>query len=245
MFRITSCESQVKPETPNSKQSPGVSDSSVMDGGDMDMQGLKSVVRCVIYDCDGVLFDSLEANGRLYRDVCTSIGRNPLDADELRYVHSHTVFESIRLLARGDEALEKKAAQVLQNADPHVYIPYLKVELHLLETLSQLKERGILRAVSTNRTTSMEYVMEEFKLRPYFEMVVTALDVKNPKPHPESIEKILTAFKLKREEAIFVGDSEVDQETARASGVRFVAYKNQTIANEFLIEDHLDLLKIL
>ena len=72
------------------------------------------------------------------------------------------------------------------------------MEPHLLEALSQLKERGILRAVNTNRTTSMPYIMEDFKLQPYFEMVVTALDVKNPKPHPEFGEKILNLQPEKR-----------------------------------------------
>jgi phosphoglycolate phosphatase-like HAD superfamily hydrolase len=89
----------------------------------------------------------------------------------------------------------------------------------------------------------MKYLMERFNLGPYFEMVVTALDVKNPKPHPESIEKIIEALKLKKTEAVFVGDSEVDQQTAKSSGVKFVAYKNREIANDFYIEDHLDLLR--
>jgi phosphoglycolate phosphatase len=75
-------------------------------------------------------------------------------------------------------------------------------------------------------------------------MVVTALDVKNPKPHPESIEKIMAAFKLNKEEAVFVGDSEVDKQTAESSGVRFIAYKNRAIANDLLIEDHLEILNL-
>ncbi len=202
-------------------------------------------IRCVIYDCDGVLFDSLEANGRLYGDVCVTIGRAPLSEEELLYVHSHTVLEAIQFISKKDGDLEEKARQVLKQIDLRKYIVYLKMEPHLLQTLSQLKERGILRVVNTNRTTSMPYIMEDFKLGPYFEMVVTALDVKNPKPHPESVEKILKTFDLKKEEAVFIGDSEVDQQAAKASDVRFIAYKNRAIANGLLIEDHLDLLKIL
>jgi HAD superfamily hydrolase (TIGR01509 family) len=91
----------------------------------------------------------------------------------------------------------------------------------------------------------MKYVMERFDLDPYFEMVVTALDVNNPKPHPESVEKIVAAFKLKKEEAVFIGDSEVDKQTAESSGVRFIAYKNREIANDLFIEDHLDLLNLI
>ena len=125
------------------------------------------------------------------------------------------------------------------------YILYLKMEPHLFQTLEKLKEKGILRAINTNRTTSMKYIMEKFDLWPYFEMVVTALDVKNPKPHPESIEKILQEFNLNKEEAVFVGDSDVDQQTAKSSGIKFIAYKNKEIANDAYIEDHLDILKLL
>jgi HAD superfamily hydrolase (TIGR01509 family) len=204
-----------------------------------------SQIRCVIYDCDGVLFDSLEANGRLYSDVCVALGRPPLTQEELHYIHSHTVFEALQFITRNDPDLEEKARAILKQIDLRRYVRYLKMEPHLLEALNQLKERGILRAVNTNRTTSMPYIMEDFKLGPYFDMVVTALDVKNPKPHPESVEKILAALNLKRGEVLFVGDSDVDQGTARAAGVRFVAYKNREISDSLLIENHLDLLKII
>jgi HAD superfamily hydrolase (TIGR01509 family) len=76
-------------------------------------------------------------------------------------------------------------------------------------------------------------------------MVVTALDVKNPKPHPESVEKIIQKLNLRKEEVVFVGDSEVDQQTAKSSGVRFIAYKNREIATDAFIEDHLELLNLL
>ncbi len=211
----------------------------------MGNQNLGEKVRCVIYDCDGVLFDSLEANGRLYSDVCGLLGRSALTQEELKYVHSHTVFEAIKFISRDDTDLEKQALQLLAQINLREYIVYLKMEPYLLQTLSQLKERGIFRAVNTNRTTSMKYIMEDFKLWPYFDMVVTALDVKNPKPHPESVEKILEALNLRRVEVAYVGDSEVDLRTAGASGVRFIAYKNKEIANGLYIEDHRDLLKIL
>jgi HAD superfamily hydrolase (TIGR01509 family) len=204
-------------------------------------------IRCVIYDCDGVLFDSLEANTKLYNDLCALVGRYPLRGDEMQYVHTHTVYEAIHFIFGKENDLEKKALEILKQKkiDLKNYVSYLKMEPHLVEVLEKLKEKGMLRAVNTNRTTSMPYIMERFNLWPYFEMVVTALDVKNPKPHPESIEKIIEAFKLKKEEAVFVGDSDVDKQTAESSGVRFVAYKNREIANDLFIEDHLDLLVII
>jgi phosphoglycolate phosphatase len=204
-------------------------------------------IRCVIYDCDGVLFDSLEANTRLYNDLCALVGRGPLRQEEMEYVHTHTVFEAIRFIFGEENDWEKKALEILKQkqVDLKNYVEYLRMEPHLLQVLEELKQKGILRVINTNRTTSMKYIMERFNLWPYFEMVVTALDVKNPKPHPESIEKIIAAFQLKKEEAIFVGDSDVDQQTAESSGVRFIAYKNREIANDLFIEDHLDLLNLI
>lgn len=213
----------------------------------METQKTNWKIRCVIYDCDGVLFDSLEANTKLYNDLCALVGRGPLRQEEMQYVHTHTVFEALHFIFGKENDLEKKALEILKQkqVDLKNYVEYLKMEPHLFQTLEKLKEKGILRAINTNRTTSMKYIIERFNLGPYFEMVVTALDVKNPKPHPESIEKIIAAFRLKKEEAVFIGDSEVDQQTAESSGVKFIAYKNRDIKKEALIEDHLDLLSLI
>jgi len=210
----------------------------------MGIQKGKRSIRCVIYDCDGVLFDSIEANTRLYNDLCAKVGRAPLNEEEIKYVHTHTVYESIHFMFRQEEALEKRGLESLKQIDLRDYIVYLKMEPYLRQTLNLLKAKGILRAIDTNRTTSMKHIIERYHLGSFFEMVVTALDVTNPKPHPESVEKIIQKFNLKKEEAVFVGDSEVDQLTAKSSGVRFIAYKNREIANDAFIDDHLAILNI-
>lgn len=210
------------------------------------MQSRKWKFRCVIYDCDGVLFDSIETNRRFFNHICTSIGRPPLTEPELRYAHIHTTFEGIHFLCRNDEGLEEKALALLPKIDPQEYIPHLKMEPHLLPALKILREAGIFRAINTSRSTSMKYIMERFGLWPYFDLVITILDVKKPKPHPESIEKIMETFQVERRETVFVGDSEIDKQAADSAGVKFISYKNRDIAQDgIVIEDHLALLDFL
>jgi phosphoglycolate phosphatase len=205
-----------------------------------------SSTKCIIYDCDGVMFDSLNANERLYNTIAGGAGRGALTPEELRYCHTHTVFESITYLFRTDKEMEQKALAYWKSSiDFQDFIPYLKIEPHLIETLAILKQRGIKRAICTNRTTSMPHVMERFALWSYFDIVVTALDVKNPKPHGESVEKILDALQVSRDETLFLGDSEVDRETALSGGVPFISYKNDRIGLYGSINDHLDLLSYL
>lgn len=202
-------------------------------------------IELVIYDCDGVLFDSFEANRHLYSDIVKAVGREPLSEEEIKYCHTHTVYDSIHFLFRERPELEEEALKILKKIELTSYIAYLKVEPFLFETLSLLKEKNIKRAINTNRTTTMKAIMERFNLHPFFDMVVTALDVKKPKPDPESIKLILDTLRVKKERALFVGDSEIDRIAALSSGIKFVAYKNKEIAIDGVIENHLDILKFL
>ncbi len=218
-------------------------------------------VDCVIYDCDGVLFDSFDANRRLYNSIALVARGTPLDDDELRYCHTHTVYQSIAHICREDAEYERRAQEFFRsNIDFRDFIPYLTMEPHVTDILEALKVRGISRAISTNRTTSMKHIMERYGLWQYFDVVVTAahqaqaggdgepagtiLQAKS-KPDPEGVEKILEALNARREATLYIGDSEVDMGTARSSGVRFVAYKNNALEADGSIDDHLALLEFL
>jgi len=218
-------------------------------------------IECVIYDCDGVLFDSFEANCRLYTMIGKSGGRSSLDEDELRYCHAHTVFESIAHIFRADPEAEQRALEYFrESVDFRDFIIYLEMEPNVKEVLQRLRARGIRTAISTNRTTSMRHIMTRYDLWPYFDMVVVAAHQVKPgpvtadegeiiqvrsKPDPEGVGKICDALQIGRENVVYIGDSEVDMGTAQASGVKFIAYKNETLAADAVINDHLALLDFL
>jgi len=213
----------------------------------MEMKTLKEggKIRCVIYDCDGVLLDSFESNRRFYNHLRTTLGLPPITEEELKFAHTHTVHEALRFLFRISPDLEARAKDLLSQVDPRETVVHLKLEPNVLSTLDTLKGKGMIRAVSTNRSNSMKYILEKFGLQPYFELVVTALDVQNPKPHPESIQKIIQAFSLKEKETVLVGDSEIDRQAALAAGAKFIAYKNKEISADAFIDDHLAILDFL
>ena len=226
----------------------------------MDKSG-KWNVECVIYDCDGVLFDSFDANRRLYNSIAKGGGRHPLDEDELKFCHTHTVFESIAHIFRSDAEAERKGIDYFrEHIDFRDFIVYLEMEPNLKETLTALRSRGIHRAISTNRTTSMRHIMSRYGLWEFFDIVVTAehqvkRDWDEPgereilqarsKPDPEGVAKILAALNVGPETVVYIGDSEVDMGTARSAGVRFIAYKNSNISADAVINDHLALLDFL
>lgn len=101
----------------------------------------------------------------------------------------------------------------------------MKMEDGFVSALDRLKGHTSL-AICTNRATSMEMIIEDFGLSGYFEFIMTASQVTNPKPHPEPLLKVLKHFGVEPGEALFIGDGEVDMQAANSAGVPFISYKS-------------------
>jgi len=200
-------------------------------------------ISAVIFDCDGVMFDSRQANIHFYNHILTHFGLFPMTEDKIDYVHMHTADESIRHIFKGTPFTEQAQAYRWEMD----YTPFIKdmiMEPGLNELLETLKPRFGL-AVATNRSNTINKVLEWNRLDKYFDIVVSSLDVKNPKPHPESLRKILRFFSIDPAQALYIGDSSVDRETAEAAAVPFVAYKNRLLEADFHAERMEDILHIL
>jgi HAD superfamily hydrolase (TIGR01509 family) len=185
-------------------------------------------VRAVILDCDGVMFDSRRANEAYYIHILDHFGKPMMDKEACDYVHMHTAEQSVTYLFRDDEKLEE-ALQYWRHMSYLPFIPLMEMEPYLKEFLEYLRP-AYRTSISTNRSDTMGPVLVHHGLEGYFDLVVSCLDVKHPKPHPESLIKILDHFGLLAEEAIYVGDSEIDESAATAAGIALVAYKNRRLS---------------
>jgi HAD superfamily hydrolase (TIGR01509 family) len=125
------------------------------------------------------------------------------------------------------------------------FIRYMTMEKGLKELLISLKNKGYIRGIGTNRTNTMEKVLEDFHLEDYFEVVVTAQTVKNPKPDPEQLLLIMKKFNLKPVEILFIGDSEYDQQAAVRAKVWFAAFKNPALPADVNVNSMDEIAKIL
>ncbi len=187
----------------------------------------------VIFDCDGVLFDSKEANRRYYNYIATQLGREPLDPQELEYVHMHTAEESLGFIFRDMPQLLERAFSLAEEVGYDPFLPYMEKEPGMEATIANLRRAGVKTAISTNRSTTMPRLRELFGLDGMFDSIVCALDVERPKPHPEGVEKILRHIGIPKEKSVYVGDSAIDQETAQNAAIPLIAYKNDRLDAEY------------
>jgi phosphoglycolate phosphatase len=188
-------------------------------------------VRAVVFDCDGVMFDSMKANEAYYNHILAQFGKPEMNKEECDYVHMNTAEQSVTYLFRKDPKL-KDALAYRRDMSYLPFIPVMEMEPYLKEFLEYLRPT-YKTAISTNRSDTMGPVLKEHGLEGYFDLVVSCLDVKHPKPDPESLIKILDHFGLSPEEAIYIGDSQIDEMAANAAGVPLVGYKNPRLSAAF------------
>jgi len=203
-------------------------------------QPFAKTVKVVAFDCDGVLFDSKEANVKFYNHVLEQLGHEPVRADQREYIHMHTIDESLKYLLGAGSRLEQ-ALELCKTIDFSAFNQYMETEPGLIEILQFVKARYRV-ALATNRMVSTRTILSHFAIDHYFDLIVTASDVRFPKPHPESMEKIARTFSAAPEEIIYVGDSLVDEALAAATGTFFVSYKNVKL-NAQLHISHFDQLQ--
>ena len=200
-------------------------------------------IKVVAFDCDGVMFDTTKANMAYYNEILQHFGRPTLTPDQFAYCHSHTADQSISYLFNDDKRF-KEAQQYRKSMSYIPFLKYMVVEPYLKLLLEELRPR-YKTAIATNRSNTMDRVLSEHGLEGYFDLVVSSSDVNRPKPYPDPLIKILEYFEIEASNALYVGDSELDEIAAKAAGVPFVAYQNRSLLANFHIKSLKEIAQIL
>jgi len=203
------------------------------------LQGLK----VIIYDCDGVLIDSQAANQAFYNHILAHFGQHPLTSAQWAHVSPLTAPDALTWLFQ-DTPWLVAAQEYQKTVDNSPFIPLIQAEPHLKETLIRLRPH-YRTAIATNRGKSLLPVLEHCGLMGFFDFMVSSLDVREPKPHPECLHQILEHFQALPEQACYIGDSDLDREVSHRAGVVFIAYRSPTLTAAFHLENHSDLWRLL
>ena len=182
--------------------------------------------RLVIFDLDGTLLNTI---GDLAASCNEVLSRHALPL--------HTYDEYCNFVGNGITRLVERAIPEELRTEEFIafvradFVEYYSahIDTHTLpyeginELLDVLPQKGVTMAVASNKfhAGTEKLIKKFFPDTPFVAIYGQRPDVPL-KPHPMVVEQILAESGFSAEETLFVGDSAVDMQTARAAGIRGV-----------------------
>jgi phosphoglycolate phosphatase len=177
------------------------------------------MLKAVIFDMDGTILDTLDD---LKNSINHALRENGLpersQKEERAFLGKGMVYLTHKCVPEGtDKETEEKVLNSHKEYYPLHCAELTRPYPGIPELLAFLKEVGIKTAVVSNKSDSNVKKLAEDYFDGLFTVTVGARDGVPRKPSPELVDIALDELNISREEAVYIGDSDVDVATAKAS----------------------------
>lgn len=179
----------------------------------------------IVFDLDGTLIDSAPDLHAALNKVLTEEAAEPVSLTETIGFIGHGIPNLVRtaLAFRGldPSRLEPMTASMFRH---YLASPSALTQIYpgVLAALTQLKESGYPLGLCTNKALAPTLeILTSLKLNGFFDVVIGGDSLPQKKPHPAPLQ---AAFAQLGAPLLYVGDSEVDAETAKAAEIPFALY---------------------
>ena len=181
----------------------------------------KTTFDTAVFDLDGTLLDTLEDLTGSVNHVMRTLGYPEKTLDEVRRSVGNggaKLMERVLPGGREDPAYERAVQMHTEYYEAHCRIrtrPYDGV----MEALEQLKEAGVKMAIVSNKGDGAVKVLAREFFGDLIPIAVGEREGIRRKPAPDTVEEAIRQLGSAKEHTIYVGDSEVDDQTARNAGI--------------------------
>lgn len=165
-------------------------------------------IEAVLFDIDGTLLDTTDLILRCYEHTISAHKLSHKTREDISVIFGKPLEACYQLLFPNEDIAKLSETHLsFQEKNLHLSTPFVNAR----KTLDNLHNRGFKIAGVTTRSkrTSIKS-LEVNDIASYFDIVISREDVTNPKPHPESLLKVLKYFNVSPKHAIMVGDTHVD-----------------------------------
>lgn len=198
--------------------------------------------KLAIFDLDGTILNTLEDLADSTNYALSVNGMPERTIDEVRRFVGNGIHKLIeRAVPQG--STEGQIEQVFVTFKEY-YKDHCAVKTRpydgIMELLKTLKENGTLTAVVSNKGDFAVQILCKDYFPELFDFAVGEREGIRRKPAPDSVLAVLEQFQIPKEEAVYIGDSEVDIQTAKNAGMKEIAVTWGFRPKKFLKENGAD-----
>jgi phosphoglycolate phosphatase len=180
-----------------------------------------------LFDLDGTLLDTPAGIVQAFTAALADMSASPVDPLTIRATIGLPlpVAFSMLLDVPVEDLFVRIAVEHYQRCFREIVLPEAAALVFpgVLSGLVRLRDAGYSLAVATSKSyASADLVLVAAGLREFFDEVLGADQVTNPKPHPEMAFVLLDRLGSRPADAVMVGDTSHDLSMARAAGLRSV-----------------------
>ncbi|MBI3120034.1 MAG: HAD family hydrolase [Candidatus Kerfeldbacteria bacterium] len=183
------------------------------------------MIKAVIFDIDGVLLDSFEANLKFFQDLMNKTGYRPPTRKEFPAIFHLSMVDTIKVLTKSTSKEKiQKIWEMGRSREVGYHLELLLTPKGTEEIIEKLSKNYLLGIVTSRIKESVYESPKLAELEQYFNVAVSYQDTANHKPHPEPLLFAAQKLEVKPEESVYIGDVENDIKAARAAGMKVVIY---------------------
>jgi beta-phosphoglucomutase-like phosphatase (HAD superfamily) len=188
------------------------------------------MIKAVIFDVDGVLIDSYEANFQFYRRLFNLAGYKPPTREKFSSLFPLTMEKVIKMVTNSssDEEIKRIWLMGKNRVVPYPY-ELIKLPDNLDIVINKLKEKYLLSIVTSRIRGGIFKIPQMAKYEKDFKVVIYFEDTLKHKPDPEPLLLAVNKLHIKSEEAIYIGDTKVDIQASRSAGMKIILYSKTQI----------------
>ncbi len=197
-----------------------------------------------IFDLDGTILDTLEDLTDSTNHVLSSNGYPTHSIDEVRSYVGNGIYMLIKRAV--PNATDEKEIQRLFEQFVSYYKDHCAIKTKAYEGINDLlfalKENNVKRAVVSNKGDFAVKILIDDYFPDLFEISVGEKQGVRKKPYADSVNEVLRLLGCKKEETVYIGDSEVDIQTAKNAGLACISVSYGFRSKEFLKENDASLI---